>query len=56
MPVFGNILPILRSYSGWEAELIGLERSLLSRWCMRMTIPLAPGWNSEAIGMDGSGT
>jgi len=23
MPFFGNILPTLRSYSGWNVELIG---------------------------------
>lgn len=30
MPFFGNILPILRSYDDWNAELIGRGRALLS--------------------------
>ena len=29
MPFFGNILPILRSYDEWNAELIGWGTSVL---------------------------
>jgi len=38
MPFFGNILPILRSYGGRNAELTGLGRSVLKPSTVRMTV------------------